>query len=78
MMDRLLVGIVIAISALVLNGSLMRDVMAQEATVGLPPAAAVASQMPAVTGPRRETVLSLVIALEALRAAPSVTAPHKV
>lgn len=68
-MDRVLVGIIIAVMALVMNGGLLRDVMAKDAA--LPDAVpSTVSQAPVGHGLRSETVLSLLLALEALRATP--------
>jgi hypothetical protein len=71
-MSRIAVGMMIAIAALVMvNGGLIRQVMAKDVA-----AAADTSQLsPTITatsGHRSERVLSLLIALEALRAAPEV------
>ena len=68
-MDRLVIGIVIALVALAIDGSLLRQVLASE-TGKLP--AALSSPLPVASGHRSERVLSLVLALEALRAAPEV------
>lgn len=68
-MDRLAAGIVIAFAILVMNGSLVRDVLAEEAQR---PLTALSSATPVVSGVRSERVLSLLLALEALRAAPQV------
>lgn len=71
-MDRLATGVMIALAALFLSGGFVRDVAAQEPGVK-PPAAgqAVKSPAPVVNGLRSESVLSLVLTLEALRAAPA-------
>jgi hypothetical protein len=70
-MDRLLTGIAIALAALVLSGGFMHDVMAAEP--GGPASAAVfKSPNPVANGLRGERVLSLVLTLEALRAAPDL------
>jgi hypothetical protein len=72
-MDRLLTGIIIAIAALVMSGGLMRDVMAEEPAAKAPVVAlTVKSPVPAVNGFRSERVLSLLLTLEALRAAPAL------
>jgi hypothetical protein len=72
-MDRILTGIMIALAALVLSGGLMRDVMAEETLARAPVGAeAVKSQVPVVNGLRSERVLSLLLTLEALRAAPAL------
>lgn len=71
-MDRLAAGVMIAIAALLMSGGFVRDVAAGEAGVKTPlPAQSVKSQDPVVNGLRSELVLSLVLALEALRAAPA-------
>jgi hypothetical protein len=70
-MDRLLVGIVIAVMVLIMNGGLVRDVLAKDAV--LPDTApSISSQAPVGNGLRSETVLSLMLALEALRATPAL------
>lgn len=78
-MDRLTTGIIIALAALVMSGGLMRDVMAREAGAGAPVTAepAIKSQIPEAIGHRSERVLSLVLTLEALRAAPDLLEPRK-
>jgi hypothetical protein len=68
-MDRLAAGIVIAIAILAMNGNLVRDVLAEEAPRRL---ATLSSATPVVSGPRSERVLSLLLTLEALRAAPEL------
>ena len=71
-MTRLSAGIMIAVAAVFMTGGFMRDVMAAEA--GARPAFAaeiVKSQTPVVNGLRSERVLSLLLTLEALRAAPA-------
>ena len=79
-MDRLATAIMIALAALVMNGSFVRDVMAEEAGMRIPVASAAIgkSQMPAATGLRGERVLSLLLTLEALRAAPALLDTPKV
>jgi hypothetical protein len=79
-MDRLATAIMIALAALVMNGGLVRDVMAEEAGMRIPaPSLAIErSQMPAATGLRSERVLSLLLTLEALRAAPALLDTSKV
>lgn len=79
-MDRLATAIMIALAALVMNGGLVRDVMAEEAGMRIPAPSAVVqkSQMPAATGLRSERVLSLLLTLEALRAAPALLDTSKV
>ena len=76
-MDRIAAALMIAIAALVMNGGLIKDVFAEElggAPVGAAPPS---SSSPVVSGPRSERVLSLLIALEALRVAPEVLARSK-
>lgn len=71
-MDRIAAAMMIAIAALVMNGGLIRDVLAEDfgrAPVGV---AQLSSSTPVASGLRSERVLSLLIALEALRAAPEV------
>jgi hypothetical protein len=75
-MDRIAAGIAIALCALVMTGGLMRDVMAGElatATLQSRP-----SHIPVLNGPRSERVLSLILTLEALRAAPAILDRPKV
>lgn len=72
-MDRIAVGAMIAIAALVLNGGLVKDVLAKDSelartgTVMTKP-----SPTPVAFGLRGERVMSLLLTLEALRAAPGV------
>lgn len=78
-MDRLATAIMIALAALVMNGGMLRDVMAEEAGMRIPvPPAAEKSQMPAASGLRSERVLSLILTLEALRTAPALLDAAKV
>lgn len=77
-MDRILTAIAIAAAALLMSGGLMREAAAEERGAKAPVVPAVASQAPVVNGLRIERVLSLVLALEALRAAPALLDPHKV
>ena len=67
-MDRLASGIVIAIAVLAINGGLMRDVLGEEPMFE----PKLSSSTPVASGHRSERVLSLVLALEALRAAPDL------
>ncbi|MBK8084357.1 MAG: hypothetical protein IPK28_11430 [Devosia sp.] len=69
-MDRIAAALMIAIAALIINGGLVRDVLAED--LGrIPMGSSVAvSDIPVASGLRSERVLSLLIALEALRAAP--------
>lgn len=73
-MDRLAAGIMIAIAALVMNGGLVRDALAEEIGTGAKtqaaPAVSVMSPTPVAYGLRSERVLSLLLTLEALRAVP--------
>ena len=78
-MDRLAAAIMIALAALVMNGGMLRDVMAEEAGMRIPaPQLADKSQMPAAIGLRSERVLSLILTLEALRTAPALLDTPKV
>jgi Na+/alanine symporter len=79
-MDRLATAIMIALAALVMNGGILRDVMAEEAGMRIPaPHQAVQkSQLPAASGLRSERVMSLLLTLEALRAAPALLDTSKV
>lgn len=77
-MDKLAAGTMIAIAALLLSGGLARDVMAAEPALRAPLAQpAAASQSPVVNGPRSGRVMSLVLTLEALRAAPAILDARK-
>jgi hypothetical protein len=67
-MDRLASGIVIALAVLAINGGLMREVLGEER---MPLQPQLSSSIPVASGLRSERVLSLVLALEALRAAPA-------
>jgi hypothetical protein len=78
-MDRLAAAIMIALAALVMQGGMLRDVMAEEAGLRIPAAQATQkSQTPAATGLRSGRVLSLLLTLEALRAAPALLDTQKV
>jgi len=81
-MDRLAAGIMIAIAALVMNGGLVRDALAEDIGMGARAQAAatdsVTSPRPVAYGLRSERVLSLVLTLEALRAAPALLDTSKV
>lgn len=78
-MDRLAAAIMIALAALVMNGGLASKVMAEEAGMRLPSSATeLKSQIPATSGLRSERVLSLLLTLEALRAAPGALDTPKV
>ncbi len=68
-MNTLASGTVIAIAALAINGSLVRDVLGEQP---MRPNPTLSSPIPGAAGYRSERVLSLVLALEALRAAPEV------
>ena len=77
-MDRIAVGAMIAIGALIMNGGVVRDVLAKD---GQPAATGIAvstpSPTPVASGLRSERVLSLLLTLEALRAAPGALTSHK-
>ena len=78
-MDRIAVGAMIAIAALVLNGGLVKDVLAKD--IGQPRAGTTVtdqSHTPVASGLRGERVMSLLLTLEALRAAPGVLDQSKV
>jgi hypothetical protein len=78
-MDRIAVGAMIALAALVLNGGLVKDVLAKDfdqARAGTP--VTLPSPTPVASGLRGERVLSLLLTLEALRAAPGVLDQPKV
>lgn len=70
-MGRLAAGTVIARAILAMNGTLVRDVQADQGQ-RLVRLAALSSTTPVPSGPRSERVLSLLLTLEALRAAPEV------
>ena len=72
-MSRIAVGVMIAIAALVIvNGGMIRQVLAEELPGSSLNAPALSTTITATSGHRSERVLSLLIALEALRAAPEV------
>jgi len=77
-MSRIAVGVMIAIAALVIvNGGMIwqvkaEQVLAEELTGASVNAPALSTTITATSGHRSERVLSLLIALEALRAAPEV------
>lgn len=71
-MSRIAVGVMIAIAALVMNGGLVREVLAEEFARPGARAPVLSTTITATSGHRSERVLSLLIALEALRAAPEV------
>jgi hypothetical protein len=75
-MDRIAAGIAIALCALVMTGGLMRDVMAADTAEADRPSGL--SPAPVLNGPRSELVLSLILALEALRTAPAILDRPKV
>jgi hypothetical protein len=78
-MDRLATGIMIALAALVMNGPLVSTVKAEEAGMRLPSSAATAKSPDIqASGLRGERVLSLLLTLEALRAAPGLLDTPKV
>ena len=70
-MGRLAAGTVIALAILAMNGNLVRDVLAEDSQ-RLIASARLSSTTPVASGPRSERVLSLLLTLEALRAAPEV------
>jgi hypothetical protein len=74
-MDRVLVGIAIALAALFLSGGFMRDVMAADRGAAAPELA-VKSPPPVTNGLRSEQVMSLLLTLEALRAVPDLFERH--
>ncbi len=71
-MSRIGIGVMIAGFALLTNGGLVRQALAEDvsSTAGSRPALSTTNT--ATSGHRSERVLSLLIALEALRAAPDV------
>ena len=71
-MSRIAVVVMIAIAALVMNGGLIRQVLAEDLARTAAGAPALSTTITATSGHRSERVLSLLIALEALRAAPEV------
>ena len=72
-MGRLAAGMVIALAILAMNGNLVRDVLAEDSQ-RLIASAQLSSTTPVASGLRSERVLSLLLTLEALRAAPEVLA----
>ena len=71
-MNRIAVSMMIAIAALVMNGGMIRQVLAEDLSRTAISAPALSTSITATPGHRSERVLSLLIALEALRAAPEV------
>ncbi len=72
-MSRIAVGMMIAIAALVMmNGGFIRQVLAEDLSRTAGTGSALSTTITATSGHRSERVLSLLIALEALRAAPEV------
>lgn len=75
-MSRIAVGVMIAIAVLIMNGGLVRQVLAEDLSKAAINAGAMtpalSTTITATSGHRSERVLSLLIALEALRAAPEV------
>ena len=72
-MSRIAVGVMIASAALlIMNGGLIRQVLAEDLAKTAAGAPALSTTITATSGHRSERVLSLLIALEALRAAPEV------
>lgn len=72
-MGRLAAGTVIALAILAMNGNLVRDVLAEDSQ-RLIASTTLSSATPVASGPSSERVLSLLLTLEALRAAPEVLA----
>lgn len=70
-MGRLAAGMVIALAVLAMNGNLVRDVLAEDSQ-RLIASTTLSSATPVASGPSSERVLSLLLTLEALRAAPEV------
>lgn len=70
-MGRLAAGTVMALAILAVNGNLVRDALA-ESSQRLIASTTLSSATPVASGPSSERVLSLLLALEALRAAPQV------
>ena len=70
-MGRLAAGMVIALAILAMNGNLVRDVLAEDSQ-RLIASSRLSSTTPVASGLRSERVLSLLLTLEALRAAPEV------
>ncbi|MBN9361960.1 hypothetical protein [Devosia sp.] len=75
-MGRLAAGMVIAVAILAMNGNLVRDVLAEDSQ-RLIASATLSSATPVASGPSSERVLSLLLTLEALRAAPEVLGPAR-
>ena len=76
-MGRLAAGMVIALAILAMHGDLVRDVLAEDSQ-RLVASTTLSSATPVVSGPSSERVLSLLLTLEALRAAPEVlTTPRR-
>jgi len=71
-MSQIAVGVMIAVAALAMNGGLVRQVLAEDFATTPGAAPALSTTITATSGLRSERVLSLLIALEALRAAPEV------
>lgn len=77
-MDRLATAIVIAAAVLLTSsGLLVRDVLADDAVGRMAAVVSDKSPAPVVNGLRSERVLSLVLTLEALRAAPALLDARK-
>ncbi len=72
-MGKLAAGMVIALAVLAMNGNLVRDVLAEDSQ-RLIASTTLSSATPVASGPSSERVLSLLLTLEALRAAPQVLA----
>lgn len=76
-MDKLAAGLMIALAALLMSGGFARDVMAAEVS-SRESIQLSTSQSPVLNGHRSGLVVSLVLTLEALRAAPAVLNDRKV
>jgi hypothetical protein len=77
-MDRLSTGIIIALATFALSGGMMRDVIAAEAAPAPQQGQTIKAPVPVVNGLRSGRVLSLLLTLEALRAAPALLATPNV
>ncbi|WP_417309455.1 hypothetical protein [Devosia sp.] len=75
-MDRLAIGLMTALFALLVHGGFVKDVLAEDTSrLSLSHGQAVPSltNPPATTGSRSARVMSLLLTLEALRAAPELS-----
>ena len=80
-MDRLAAGIMIASAALVMNGGLVHEGVAEDSVASkldVAKAGTMNAPAPVAASRRGERVLSLLLALEAVRAAPGLLDPSKV